>query len=245
MAGPLSLLDDKQVANVTATDTSRPVAGDRERNAVRSREAILDAAEELFAERGYNATSLSDVGHRAGLSRATPGYFFGSKADLYRSVLGRCFSEARRAVLAGRDRALSSREPPEAVLAGVIRDYFDFLAARPRFIRLMEREALGDGPAGEESPPARAAGQEALAAIVEELGLGDARSREAAHLLLSMVALCWFPLLHARTLLPTVGLDAEAPGYAEERKEHVVDLILHGVARRLGPAPMTPQPDPE
>ena len=48
---------------------------ERERNPARSRAAILDAAERLFAEKGYEATSLSEVGTAAGLSRATPGYF--------------------------------------------------------------------------------------------------------------------------------------------------------------------------
>lgn len=205
-----------------------------ERNPARSREAILDAAEQRFAERGYEATSLSDVGQAAGLSRAAPGYFFGSKADLYRAVIDRCFAEARAAVLAGRDRALSSGERPERILAAVVSDYFDFLCARPTFVRLMEREALGDGP-GTAASPALAAGQEALEAMVVELGLSGRRSREAAHLLLSLVSLCWFPLVHAGTLLPGIGLDASAPRFAEERKRHVIDLILHGVSGRLTP----------
>ena len=67
-----------------------------------------------------------------------------------------------------------------------------------------------------------------------ELGLDNRRSREAAHLLLSMVALCWFPQMYARTYLPAIGLDPTAPGFADERKAHVVDLILHGIAGRLG-----------
>jgi AcrR family transcriptional regulator len=59
-------------------------AGVIERNGNRTREAVLDAAERLFAEKGYDATSLNDVGTAAGVSRGTPGYFFGSKTDLYR-----------------------------------------------------------------------------------------------------------------------------------------------------------------
>ena len=202
-----------------------------ERNAARSREAILDAAQRLFAERGYGATSLTDVGQAAGVSRGTPGYFFGSKPELWRAVLERCFAEARAAVLTGRDRAMASHEKPAVILAGVVSDYFDFLAERPHLVRLMERQALGDGP--EYPDVARAAGQEALAAIVAELGLDDRRSREAAHLLLSMVSLCWFPMVHARTYLPAIGLDPDSRKFATERKEHVVRLILHGIADRL------------
>jgi AcrR family transcriptional regulator len=203
-----------------------------ERNAARSRESILDAAERLFAERGYEATSLTDVGQRAGVSRGTPGYFFGSKADLWRAVMERCFTEARQAVATGRDRARASHEPPDVILAAVVRDYFDFLTARPHFVRLMERQALGDGPA-EYPELTRAAGQASLAAIIAELGFDDRRSREAAHLLLSMVSLCWFPLVHQHSYLPAIGLDPDATGFLEERKAHVVELILHGVAGRL------------
>ena len=78
--------------------TAKPKTRERVRDAERSKELILDAAEHLFAERGYEETSLSDVGERAGVSRATPGYFFGSKADLHRAVLERCFADVRRAV---------------------------------------------------------------------------------------------------------------------------------------------------
>jgi AcrR family transcriptional regulator len=105
-------------------------SADRERNPARSRAAILDAAERLFAERGYNATSLSDVGTAAGVSRGTPGYFFGSKAELYEAVLERCFAEVREAVRAGRARTLTGQYSAEAILAGAVSDYFDFLAAQ-------------------------------------------------------------------------------------------------------------------
>lgn len=222
---------------------ARTTHRDRGRDPERSREAILDAAEQLFAERGFEASSLQEVGTRAGLSRATPGYFFGSKADLYRAVLDRAFDEVRAAVRTGRERAQSGRHSPEAILAGAVADYHDFLAARPNFVRLMEREALGGSPVGDDVSPRLAAGQEALAAISEELGLGETDSGDNAHLLLSIVALCWFPLVHGPTLLRSINLDPAAPGFAEERKRRVIDLVLHGVAGRLRPArPAPPTP---
>ena len=48
-------------------------ASERIRNPERSRAAILDAAERLFAEQGYDAASLTQVGAAAGVSRGTPG----------------------------------------------------------------------------------------------------------------------------------------------------------------------------
>jgi AcrR family transcriptional regulator len=201
---------------------------ERIRDADRSRGAILDAAERLFAQQGYEATSLTQVGAAAGVSRGTPGYFFRSKAELYQAVLDRSFAEVRDAVREGRARALASNESPETILAGAVSDYFDFLATRPHFVRLIEREALS----GSRLPHAAShlsAGQEALAAISAELGLDDSESGEAAQLLLSIISLCWFPMIHARTVAPAVGVRLENAEELEQRKRHVVGLVLHGL----------------
>jgi TetR/AcrR family transcriptional regulator len=201
---------------------------EKERNAARSRTAILDAAERLFAERGYHGTSITDVGAAAGLSRGAPGYFFGSKAELYRAVLDRAFGEVREAVRAGRARALASQQSAEAILAGAVSDYFDFLAARPNFVRLIEREALSNEGLIEDAGHL-SAGQEALAAMSAELGLDGSDSGEAAHLLLSIISLCWFPLIHGRTVVPAVGVRLDRSADFERRKQHVVNLVLHGL----------------
>jgi TetR/AcrR family transcriptional regulator len=203
---------------------------DRERDPDRSRAAILDAAELLFAEQGYAVTSLAEVGLRAGVSRGTPGYFFGSKAELYQAVLDRSFEEVRSAVRSGRERALAGEHTPDEILAGAVSDYFDFLSARPSFVRLIEREALGDGPrAGRDAPPPLSAGEEALAAIAAELGLDPSPSGEAAQLLLSIVSLCWFPLVHADTVARAVGVDLSSADARAERKRHVVALVTGGL----------------
>jgi AcrR family transcriptional regulator len=200
---------------------------ERERNAPRTRDAILDAAERLFAECGYEATSLQEVGAAAGVSRGAPGYFFRSKAALYDAVLDRALAEVRDTVRTGRTRALASGERPEVILAGAVAEYFDFLAAHPNFLRLVEREALRSGPLRDDGAFATA-GQEALAAIADELGL-DPRSDETAQLLLSVVALCWFPFVHARTVAPAIGVRLDRPADLERRKRHVVALVLRGL----------------
>lgn len=213
---------------------------DRERNPARTRAAILDAAEKLFAQKGFDATSLSDVGTAAGVSRGTPGYFFGAKSELHQAVLDRSFAEAREAVRSGRARALASGQSSEAILAGAVSDYFEFLAARPNFIRLIEREALNGGPELDEVSHL-SAGQEALAAISAELGLDDSPSGDAAQLLLSIIALCWFHLIHARTVAPAVGVTLENPDDLERRRRHVIGLVLHGISGLRRPL-ATPSP---
>jgi TetR/AcrR family transcriptional regulator len=216
---------------------------EKERNPTRTREAILDAAEHLFAERGYEATSLTDVGGQAGVSRGTPGYFFGSKEQLYRDVLERCLERVRAAVRSGRERALASQEPPEVVLAGAVGEYFDFIMANPDFVRLLEREALDGGKHLATLPPHLEAAQEALGAIVSELAIDPANEAEARQLLISMLALSWFHVVHGPTVLRALGIDAGDPTFKEARRQHVVELVVRGLRghlRRDGAVPSAP-----
>ncbi len=217
---------------------TKPPTGprDKERNASRSRELILDAAERLFANQGYPATSLSDVGKDAGLSRATPGYFFGSKAELHHAVLERCFEAVRQAVRMGRDRALASGETPEVILAGAVSDYFDFVAARPNFVRLVQREALGGGRTLDGLPLSLATGQEMISALTQELGLEDEEPAEVTHMLFSLIALTWFPHIQGETLGRVIGLDPSAPGFFDRRKRHVTELLSGWLAARRSAA---------
>lgn len=210
---------------------------DKVRDAERSREQILDAAEQLFAERGYEATSLAEVGRRAGVSRATPGYFFGSKAELHRAVLERCFADVRRAVREGKERALASGQTAEVILAGAVADYATFVAARPNFVRLIEREALSDRTVLEGMPLRLAVWNEALSAFRQELGLDISDTDEAAHLLLSLVALTWFPIIHGGTFLKAVGLDPSRPDFAEHRRRHITTLLLGALRERSAASP--------
>ncbi len=53
------------------------------------RTELLDAAEALFAERGYHGASLRDITRAAGAQIGLASYHFESKDDLFRQVIGR------------------------------------------------------------------------------------------------------------------------------------------------------------
>jgi AcrR family transcriptional regulator len=61
------------------TDEQEPVGSDR-------RDAVIRAAVELFAQRGYKETTATDIAERAGISRRTFFYYFRSKDDILFSV---------------------------------------------------------------------------------------------------------------------------------------------------------------
>jgi AcrR family transcriptional regulator len=92
------------VLNSTKTRTGRrPGATD-------SRAAILKAAQRLFADRGYDATSVRGVAARARVDPALVLHFFGSKAELFASSLQLPLDPSEiEALLAGEHQTLGRR----------------------------------------------------------------------------------------------------------------------------------------
>jgi AcrR family transcriptional regulator len=71
----------------------------KEEQSARSREALLAAATDLFAERGYREASVQAIGERAGVSRGSIFWHFGSKEGLLWAVVERAFARWEREVL--------------------------------------------------------------------------------------------------------------------------------------------------
>src|SRR5262245_21085379 len=73
----------------------RPI---RAENAKPRREEIIDQATRLFAERGYEGTSMADLADRVGMRKASLFYHFASKDVLYAAVLERLVSAVAEVV---------------------------------------------------------------------------------------------------------------------------------------------------
>jgi AcrR family transcriptional regulator len=65
------------------TDDATAPAPGRRRDAARSRELLIQAAVELFADRGFDRTTTREIGERAGVDPALIARYFGGKTQLY------------------------------------------------------------------------------------------------------------------------------------------------------------------
>src|SRR5450432_3516336 len=67
--------------------TELELRGGRERNARATREAILHAAEAVFAEHGFAGARLDAIAKASGYNKSLIGQYFGDKLGLYREVI--------------------------------------------------------------------------------------------------------------------------------------------------------------
>ncbi len=104
-----------------------------------TREAILSAAEEEFAARGFGGARADAIAKRAGVNKALPFYHFGSKALLYEEVLKRVLSRFGDIVT----RTIESQEPHQR-LGSFVRDLSAYLAANPNWLKIITRELIDD-----------------------------------------------------------------------------------------------------
>lgn len=102
---------------------------------------ILDAAEDLFAEKGYSATSLGDVADRVGIRSPSLYNHFKNKEALYQAVLERLLSEFS-APLAQLEGGPVTNERVFRWLETIVRQHH----ANPNLARLLQHAALSGGP---------------------------------------------------------------------------------------------------
>jgi AcrR family transcriptional regulator len=112
-----------------------------------TREALLDAAERIFADKGVRGASLREITRVAGANVASIHYHFGSKEDLVREVISRRLEPLNRRRLDLLDAFLSAEPAPRARLRGILTAFIDPVlemrwadeSASKHFARLMGR----------------------------------------------------------------------------------------------------------
>jgi AcrR family transcriptional regulator len=114
----------------------------RERRRQRRLAEILQAGFEEFAERGYAATRLDDVGERVSLTKGAIYLYFRDKEELFRAVVRSVIQPALQLV---RDAARSFDGPTEELLRRLLMTFYREIARDRRRSKLL-RVLVAEGP---------------------------------------------------------------------------------------------------
>lgn len=106
-----------------------------------TREALVLAATDLFAEHGFDGVSVDQIAAGSGVNKALINYHFGGKAGLYAEILHIVFGSMSDGLRAIRE----SDALPDERLRAVIREIGRMVAAHPGLPKMLIREVLSGG----------------------------------------------------------------------------------------------------
>jgi TetR/AcrR family transcriptional regulator len=193
------------------------------RRAPLRREAILDEATRLFAERGYEGTSMGDLADVVGVRKASLFHHFESKETLYEAVLARLLEKVGQTIKV-------------AVLApGSFEERLDTLSdaitmvlhEQPFAARLMMREVMDWGPVTRD----HLANQIAVLLSAAEAFLRAGQERGAfapvdpQQFLLTLIGIHFMPFAIGRLVQRVTGVDPADPAFLEPRRAAVRDQV--------------------
>jgi len=212
----------------------------RAHDAEGAREAILNAAEAVFAEHGFDGARIDVIAKASGYNSSLLFHYFGDKLSLYVEVVKRAdreMTELQVRVLAPllEDETVASNVHAfKALLEIIVTALFDYLIAHPRFMRMLLWE--------------QAEGWQTFSRTVSQFDTEDAdqfealfRKARSAGLLrsdfvpliqLSMVLqicltyLTFIPL-YQMVLLP--GEDLFSAAALARAREYLVAFVVHGM----------------
>ncbi len=203
----------------------------RRRDAVATREALIAAGAELFAERGYDGVPVAAIAERASVNKAMINYHFGGKRKLYLAIVSTTFAEIVERV----ERLAESPRPAPEVLRELIAAVGEAATRRhPHFCAMMLREVVAGGKHLDPvliDKPARILG--AVQRIVAR-GVDDGDFRPVDPLLthLSLVGslVFFFATTRFRERVLAARRPAIKPPDASAYVKHIQDLLTHGLA---------------
>lgn len=111
-----------------------------------AREAILNAAEEVFTEHGFDGARMDAIAALAGYNKSLVFQYFGDKIGLYVAMMKRIDQDMSKlqaemlAPLLADESMVSDARKFKTLLETIIGTLFDYMAAHPRLVRMLAWE---------------------------------------------------------------------------------------------------------
>lgn len=197
-------------------DTKQP---DGKRKKLRKEEIVAEATK-LFAERGYEGTSMGDLAERVGLRKASLFHHFESKDVLYSTVLSELIIGVQRAIGEAASAEGSFVERLDALTDAIT----GMLGAEPHAARLMIREAMDWGPVMRDRLASSV--RDVLHAATEFMRSGQREGvfnadLDPQHVVVTLVGTYFIPFVLERTVEDFMGTSPFQGPFVEQRRREV------------------------
>jgi AcrR family transcriptional regulator len=195
-------------------------------------QAILEAAETLFIEKGFNGTKTTEIAKVAGVNHAMLHYYFRTKEKLFNQI----FEQKASQLLGFFVQAFDMELPFFEKLKIGIETHFDFIAQQPGLPLFVLREIIQNKERKDLIlQKALPMGVEILKrmaqAINEEVNQGNICSVQAQNLLLNIASLNIFAFVAAQAIFDnqTDQSNELYKNFLEARKKNNVEVIINSL----------------
>jgi TetR/AcrR family transcriptional regulator len=197
-----------------------------------SRAAILKAAVAEFAEHGIAGARTDAIARAAHVNKALLYYYFKDKDALYEAVLDHVFGGLRARVMPVLERKL----PPREKMLEYLGTYFDYIAANPRFPRVVQGEWQRSGAGTVRMQQVatkyfRPIFEKLVVVLREGIRAGEFRAVNPMDFLPSMAAVIVFYFTSAPLMKTLMKMDPLSVGRIRERRAFVLDFISAALFR--------------
>ena len=148
---------------------SEPLKTRREKEKQARHDAILDAAEQVFAEKGYERTSMDDIARNASLSRALLYVYFKDKSSIQRGIMLRAGESLCRRF----EKARTTAGTGLAKISAMGRAYYQFYQEEPEYFTALTAASTAMAEADADQAEAMMCSKsEMMSLMVEAIQLG-------------------------------------------------------------------------
>ncbi|SOB77917.1 transcriptional regulator, TetR family [Marinobacter sp. LV10R510-11A] len=209
---------------------SEPLKTRREREKQARYEAILDAAERAFAEKGYERTSMDDIARTASLSRALLYVYFKDKAAIQRGIMlraGQSLSERFR-------KARQTADTGLAQIRAMGESYYRFYQDEPDYFSALTKASTAMAEADETQAMDMLCSKSELMGLMTEaieLGLEDGTMNRQRIQSPEQTALYLRGALHGTILLCQSEMSESGDSFpAEGLIQHTMDMLTRSIS---------------
>ncbi len=192
-----------------------------------TRERLLRAAEHEFATQGLSGARVDVIARRARINKQLIYYHFGDKDSLYQSVLERAYAGIREKEL----QLNLAGDDPAAAMRTLVGFTFDYCVENREFVRLLINENLLEGKFIRRSKVIRQSSSPLLKLLHDTVHRGIKlgtfrRDVSPVQLYITIAGLCFFYVSNIYTLSALFERDLDRPSALDERRRHVIDVVL-------------------
>jgi AcrR family transcriptional regulator len=232
----------------------------KERNALETKRRILEAAESEFAAKGFDGARLGSIARTASVQQALIHHYFGDKEGLHGEVvrsglaamtegvwklLSRMDAPPKKSAVRTKANAKITKAKAKAnakqtgldalraLAEAFVELLLKFFASNGSFLAILRHEARrdGDGAAKIVQDSVGPIFDGIVARLDAMRARGDVKKDvDARHLVLSCVAMVAFPFQEEPFVKAIWPADWHGEAFLEERKKHIVAMILARVA---------------